>query len=201
LYASVSRATTRPLRADARRNREHLLAAAAEAFAAEGAQASLDAIARRAGVGSGTLYRHFPTREALVRAVYWARVQDACARGDALRTAPDPVAALAEWLRTLLALSTRDGVSATLLAERSQWPANFAEDCRRALSAVGVPLFDRARGGLHPGVTLDDVHALVHGIADAASAGAEPAARGERLLTLVLDGLRARRGGEGMMEP
>jgi AcrR family transcriptional regulator len=182
----------KPLRADARRNREHLLSVAAEAFATEGADASLDAIARRAGVGSGTLYRHFPTREALVRAVYWTRVEAACARGAALAAAPDPVAALSEWLRTLIALSTGDGVTATLLAGRSRWPADFADDCHRALSAAGAPLLDRAREGLRPGVTLDDVHALVHGIATASSAAADPGHRADRLLSLVLDGLLVR---------
>src|SRR3954454_21665376 len=111
---------SKPLRADARRNRDRLLAVAAEAFAADGADASLDAIARRAGVGSGTLYRHFPTREALIKAVYWARVEQVCARGAELRAAGDPVAALAEWLRLLASLSTRDGVTATLLFGQSQ---------------------------------------------------------------------------------
>jgi AcrR family transcriptional regulator len=191
----------KPLRADARRNREQLLAAAAEAFAAEGADASLDAIARRAGVGSGTLYRHFPTRDELIRAVYRARVEQACARGAALGTAPDPMAALTEWLRTLVALSTGDAVTATLLGGRSQWPPGFADDCHDALSATGRPLLDRARDGLRPGVSLDDVHALVHGIATASSTAADPADRADRLLDLVLDGLLARPGGTGMMEP
>jgi AcrR family transcriptional regulator len=190
----------KPLRADARRNREHLLSVAAEAFATEGADASLDAIARRAGVGSGTLYRHFPTREALIRAVYWARVEAACARGAALVSVADPVAALAEWLRTLIALSTRDGVTATLLDGRSRWPADFADDCHRELSATGGPLLDRARDSLRPGTTLDDVHALVHGIATASSAAAAPGDRADRLLALVLDGLLARPDGKGMME-
>jgi AcrR family transcriptional regulator len=182
----------RPLRADARRNRDRLLAVAAEAFAADGADASLDAIARRAGVGSGTLYRHFPTREALIRAVYWARVEQVCARGAELCAAGDPVAALAEWLRLLAGLSTRDGVTATLLFGQSQWPQGFADECHAAVSAAGAPLLDRARPALRPGVTLDDLHALVHGIATASSTTPAPLDRAEHLLGLVLDGLRAR---------
>jgi AcrR family transcriptional regulator len=183
---------SKPLRADARRNRDRLLAAAAEAFAEEGADASLDAIARRAGVGSGTLYRHFPTREALIRAVYWARVEQACTRGDALRAAHDPVTALSEWLRLLVALSTRDGVTATLLGGQSQWPQAFADECHAALSATGAPLLDQARSALRASVTLDDLHGLVHGVATASNASAAPAERADRLLDLVLDGLRAR---------
>jgi AcrR family transcriptional regulator len=188
---------SKPLRADARRNRDRLLAAAAEVFAEEGADASLDAIARRAGVGSGTLYRHFPTREALIRAVYWARVEQACARGDALRAAHDPVTALSEWLRLLVALSTRDGVTATLLGGQSQWPKAFADECHAALSATGGPLLDRARSALQPTVTLDDLHGLVHGVATASNASAAPTERADRLLDLVLDGVRARDGGGG----
>ena len=187
----------RPLRADARRNRDRLLAVAAEAFAADGADASLDAIARRAGVGSGTLYRHFPTREALIRAVYWARVEQVRARGDELRAADDPVSALAEWLRLLAGLSTRDGVTATLLFGESQWPQGFADECHALIHAAGVPLLDRARDALRPGVTLDDLHALVHGIATASSTAPAPLDRADRLLALVLDGLRARPAEKG----
>ncbi|NEC84068.1 TetR/AcrR family transcriptional regulator, partial [Streptomyces sp. SID7958] len=73
-------AQVRPMRADARRNRERLLAAAVEAFAAQGEGASLDDIAKRAGVGSGTLYRHFPTRRALLEAVYADRIDALAAR-------------------------------------------------------------------------------------------------------------------------
>jgi AcrR family transcriptional regulator len=187
----------RSLRADARRNRDRLLEVAAEAFAPDGADASLDAIARRAGVGSGTLYRHFPTREELIRAVYWARVEQVCARGGELRTADDPVEALSEWLRLLAGLSARDGVTATLLFGQSQWPQGFADECHEAIFAAGAPLLDRARNALRPGVTLDDLHALVHGIATASSTAPEPLERADHLLALVLDGLRARHGGRG----
>jgi AcrR family transcriptional regulator len=187
----------KPLRADARRNRDRILAVATEAFAEDGADASLDAIARRAGVGSGTLYRHFPTRESLIIAVYRARLDEACARGTALRGAPDPVAALAGWLRVLVGLSTRDGVTATLLGGRTQWPQGFADEAHSALSAVGEPLLARARPALRPDLTLDELHALVHGIATASNASDAPRERADRLLALVLDGLRSRSDQEG----
>src|SRR5687767_9418019 len=89
----------RRLRADAQRNIERLVDAAREAFTEYGAEASLDDIARRAGVGSGTLYRHFPTRLSLMEAAYRAGVEQLCARGEQLRDAEVAGEALIEWLR------------------------------------------------------------------------------------------------------
>src|SRR5438874_8443714 len=89
----------RALRADARRNVAALIAAARQAFAAEGANAPLDDIARAAGVGSGTLYRHFPTRLALVEAVYRDSVERLCAEGERLTMTRPPADALVDWLR------------------------------------------------------------------------------------------------------
>ena len=117
-----------------------------------------------------------------------------------LRDAGDPVAALAEWLRLLVGLSTRDGITATLLGGQSQWPQGFADEVHAALSATGGPLLDRARPALRPDLTLDELHALVHGIATASTAASDPGQRADRLLALVLDGLRARPDGEGMMD-
>ncbi|NEC30193.1 TetR/AcrR family transcriptional regulator, partial [Streptomyces sp. SID8111] len=94
-------AQVRPMRADARRNRERLLAAAVEAFAAQGEGASLDDIAKRAGVGSGTLYRHFPTRRALLEAVYADRIDALAARAGDLAERLPPGPALRAWLDEL----------------------------------------------------------------------------------------------------
>src|SRR5206468_1197163 len=91
-----------PLRADARRNRDRLIAAAREAFAERGADASLDDVARRAGVGPGTLYRHFPTRFALMEAVYRDGVEALCAEAYDLLSSSAPGDALASWLRSFL---------------------------------------------------------------------------------------------------
>ena len=88
----------RPLRADARRNRERVLDAARTAFAADGLSVSLDEIARRAGVGPGTLYRHFPTKEALIEAVVQDRLCRLAAEGAALRDSRDPGAAFFEFI-------------------------------------------------------------------------------------------------------
>jgi AcrR family transcriptional regulator len=94
-------AQVRPMRADARRNYERLLKAAVDAFAEHGEGASLDDIAKRAGVGSGTLYRHFPTRHALLEAAYLDRIEAIAARADALAAELPPGEALVEWLYEL----------------------------------------------------------------------------------------------------
>src|SRR5713226_8945397 len=96
--ASAPAAPSRARRADAQRNAERLLAAAREVFAEQGPDAALEEIARRAGVGIGTLYRHYPNRDALVEAVFRDRVEAAKARADALMTSTTPGEALTEWL-------------------------------------------------------------------------------------------------------
>jgi AcrR family transcriptional regulator len=92
---------TRPLRADAQRNREAILTAARETFAAEGVLTSLDGIALRAGVGNATLYRNFPTRDDLLAAVMATSIADALAEADTLAATLSPRAALTEWLKRL----------------------------------------------------------------------------------------------------
>src|SRR4051794_19434042 len=105
------------MRADAQRNRDRLTAAAQAVFGEQGAGASLDEIAKRAGVGPGTLYRHFPTREALQEAVYRDAVQRLCAAGDQLRSDADPRRALVEWMRLLLDhMITRRGLAEALVS-------------------------------------------------------------------------------------
>ncbi len=101
------------MRADARRSHERLLAAAAAAFAENGADAPLEDIARRAGVGIGTLYRHFPTRLDLQEAVFRTQVSAVCARGEELASSPSPGEAFASWLRVL----------ASYLVTKRAWPA------------------------------------------------------------------------------
>src|SRR5713226_3720268 len=95
-----------PLRADARENREHLVAAARVAFAEQGADASLIDIARRAGVGSATLYRHFPTREALLEAAYRDQIGSLVTLAQELPAAAAPLDALVAWLNAFAAYTT-----------------------------------------------------------------------------------------------
>lgn len=178
----------RPLRADARRNRDRLLKAAAAAFAAHGTHASLDDIARQAGVGPGTLYRHFPTREDLIEALIHSGVEDLVAQSEELRDAEDPLAALRTWLQQLVRhASAYRGLAESLENARSG-QGRLAAACHTQEAAAAV-LFTRARehGHIHPQVTLEDVLHLVSGIAWVTQR--QPPGRGERLLTLVLDGL------------
>src|SRR3979411_1893897 len=113
--ADHSAATVRRPRADAVRNRERVLEAAKAVFSAGGADASLEAVARAAGVGIGTLYRHFPTREALFEAVYRREVQQLADLADALKQEAQPVEALRRWLRSNVRfVATKKGMSAAL---------------------------------------------------------------------------------------
>jgi AcrR family transcriptional regulator len=136
-------AVRRP-RADAVRNRERVLEAAKAVFSAGGPDASLEAVARRAGVGIGTLYRHFPTREALFEAVYRREVQQLGELAEALKSEPDPVAALRRWLRSNVEfVATKKGMSAALALAVNSSSDLTAYSFDRLTKAVGA-LLDRA---------------------------------------------------------
>src|SRR6202166_643657 len=113
--AGQSAATLRRPRADAVRNRERVLEAAKAVFSAGGPEASLEAVAKRAGVGIGTLYRHFPTREALFEAVYRREVQQLTELAEQLKSEAEPVDALRRWLRSNVEfIATKNGMMAAL---------------------------------------------------------------------------------------
>jgi AcrR family transcriptional regulator len=177
------------MRADARRNHERLLASAREAFAAHGVEASLDDIARRAEVGPGTLYRHFPSREALLAAVYRNEVEALAAQADEIAQTHSPEEALAAWLRLQLDyIKHKRGLGAavkTMLGTDSETLAW----CRDTLRAAVGRLLARAQdaGAVRTDVEPADVLRLVHGVAMACESAPDQA---ERLLSLVLDGLR-----------
>jgi AcrR family transcriptional regulator len=112
---AVADSPSRPLRADARRNRDKILAAASAVFGEQGAEASLEEIARRAGVGIGTLYRHFPSRAELLETVYRREVDEVCDRVDDLITTLPPDEALMQWLRRFVAYAaTKKGWAGAL---------------------------------------------------------------------------------------
>ncbi|WP_249009672.1 TetR/AcrR family transcriptional regulator [Conexibacter sp. DBS9H8] len=180
--------TPRPLRADAHRNREAILAAARAAFTETGASTALEAIARRAGVGIGTLYRHFPTRPALLEAVYVDEVRQLARAAAELETLP-PWPALEAWLRRLCAyLVTKHALAAELLDHLDRGADVFAS-CRAELFAAGTPLIERARaaGAVRTDVELADIVQMVGAIAKIPSD--DPDSVG-RILTVALDGLR-----------
>jgi len=174
----------RPRRADARRNDEQLLDAARVVFAERGADASLDDIARRAGVGIGTLYRHFPTRQALLEAVFGDRVEALCAEAHDLLAAPSPGGALATWLRAVVGHITLYRGLAAALAPILDKEAEPASSWHGAIHTAGATLLARAQqsGAVRPDVGVADLLKLANAIA-VAPEGAD------RLLSLVMDGL------------
>ena len=179
----------RPLRADARRNYERLVTVAREAFSEHGAETSLDDIARRANVGPGTLYRHFPNREALLAAVYRGDVEALAEHANDFAAKLPPDEALYSWLRLQLDyIKVKRGLGSalkTMLANDSETLAWCKDTMRGALRDLLV----RAQ---QAGVVRDDVDPqivlrLVHGVGLASESAPEDA---DRLLSIVLDGLR-----------
>lgn len=181
------------MRADARRNRERLLTAARAAFAEHGIDAPLDGIAQRAGLGSGTLYRHFATRESLLREVYWGEIEAVCGRARELASSSSPAEALTSWLRSLMGLSDRKGLAAALLSGVVDSRSRFIDDCHRALTEAGEPLLRRAQasGAFRSDMTLAELFRLTHAVAWAS----ETPDQTDHLLRLILEGLRGRSDG------
>ncbi|WP_232668666.1 TetR/AcrR family transcriptional regulator [Pseudonocardia sp. TRM90224] len=185
----------RPMRADARRNYEQLLAVAREAFAQHGVDASLDDIARHAGVGSGTLYRHFPNRTALLEAVFEDRVGELIARGEALATEEPPFEALAAWMRLMAEhLSSYRGIGAALLNDDGT-KGVVVTGCHHAMAETAQLLLERAQeaGTVLPDVTPKDLLGLTNGVALASEKyGADRSTQADRLLGYVVEGIRRR---------
>jgi AcrR family transcriptional regulator len=186
----------RPRRADAQRNHDLVLAAAKEAFAEQGVDVAIDEIARRAGVGNATLYRHFPTRRELIVAVYADEVAALNGQGAALLGSDDPGGALREWLLAFIAhVATKRDLALAV----SDLPEGGAEDggegdgdgrtalfarWHESMHATAGPLLARAQqaGAVRRDLTVPELLALATGIALAGSDA-------ERLLTLIHEGL------------
>jgi AcrR family transcriptional regulator len=181
----------RPARADARRNREKLLAAARDAFTAADDTVVLETIARAAGVGIGTLYRHFPTREALVEAVYSAELDDVTASAPALLADLPPDAALRAWMDRYAAfIATKRGMIDTLRAGWASGRMATPTTRERITAVLATFLAEGARAGsLRSDVEVEDVTTMLLGVFLATAAGDTPK-RVTRLLDLLLDALR-----------
>jgi AcrR family transcriptional regulator len=178
-------------RADSRRNHERLLAAAKAAFAEQGANAPLEAIARRAGVGVGTLYRHFPAREALLAAVYQEEVRQLCAAADSLLAARRPYEALEAWLGQLVDYLATKRVILPALKAASAGEAPLAASASGAIMAAMGRLAKAAAasGEIRPEVTPEDMQRLTAGLSFGYDQpGWEPSAR--RLIRVLMDGLK-----------
>ncbi|MEU0060089.1 TetR/AcrR family transcriptional regulator [Streptomyces sp. NPDC006334] len=185
--------TTKPsaLRADARRNRERILEAAVRAFSEKGPDVAIDTIAKAAGVGSATLYRHFPTREALVEAAYRNELARVCDSAAKLLADNPPDRALRLWMDGFIDyVAAKQGMADALRAAVASGADPFAETLDKLGTALGALLRAGADAGLlRPDVDPFDVGFSLAGVALITSAP-DQRERAGRLLDLLLDGLR-----------
>jgi AcrR family transcriptional regulator len=185
--------TTRKPRADAARNRERVLEAAKAVFSAGGPEASLEAVAKRAGVGIGTLYRHFPTRDALFEAVYRREVEQLGALAERLKGETAPVDALRAWLRSNVELvATKKGMLAALALATHGRPELYAYTFDRLTEAAGT-LLDQAvsAGEIRPDISAED---LLRALVGMCYMHDQPGWQQTvlKLLDVFVDGLRVR---------
>ncbi|MFX0580100.1 TetR/AcrR family transcriptional regulator [Nocardia nepalensis] len=181
---------SRPMRADALRNYERLITVATEVFAEHGPQAPLDDIARAAGVGNATLYRHFPTRQALLEAVHRDHIEALARHADELATTRAPAEALMSWLETVVAQgSATRGLAASLLAVIGTPAESW---CRETIFDAATTLLRRAQeaGEIRSDLTAPQLLKLVNAIAIATEQDSDRDRQAHTLLGLLRDGLR-----------
>ncbi|VIO78128.1 HTH-type transcriptional repressor KstR [Bradyrhizobium ivorense] len=195
--AGPSTEIVRKPRADAVRNRERVLEAAKAVFSAGGSEASLEAVARQAGVGIGTLYRHFPTREALFEAVYRREVEQLGDLAEQLQCAPEPVEALRRWMRANVEfVATKKGMISALALVAHGSTELHAYSFDRLTKAIGTLLARAvAAGEIRGDISAEDVLRALIGMCYMHD---QPGwqATALRLLDVFVDGLRLRPAGK-----
>jgi AcrR family transcriptional regulator len=177
------------MRADARRSRERLLAAAAEVFAEHGTSAAMDDIAKRAGIGNATLYRHFPARQDLVQALLADRYDELRATAERLLDDPAPQAALVCWLQSLIARFTAyRGLAASVMDVIRDPETELSASCQ-AMRGAAAKLLARAQEAslIRPDLTITELLRLTNGIAVATEGRTDDV---PRLLSLLIEGLQ-----------
>ena len=184
-------AETKPLRADAQRNRDRLVGVAAAVFAERGIDASLEEIARRAGVGIGTLYRHFPTREHLVEVVYRREAEALCAAAGELAGKHPSDVALEQWMQRFVDyIATKRGLATSLRILLTTNSTLFSDTSGR----VSQALRQLVEAAVAEGTIRGDVDAsdVLHALSGIYSAPDTPQwrDRSRRLVSLLMDGLR-----------
>ncbi|MGW6349830.1 MULTISPECIES: SbtR family transcriptional regulator [unclassified Streptomyces] len=191
---STARVPDRPMRADARRNHDRLVGEARTSFAEHGTDASLEDIARRAGVGIGTLYRHFPNRHALMNAVFQEALSALLERSRELAGAEQPCRALVEWLGAIVTHAGEYRGLAQALMSASRDETSALAQCHTPLREAGARLLSRAQesGAVRADVSIDDLLQLTNAIALAAEQTPDDPALADRLLLLTLQGLKGR---------
>ena len=188
----MSQLAPRPLRADARRNRERVVTAAGIVFAEHGRDAQMDDVAKRAGVGVGTVYRHFPTKEALIEALAIDRFEKILATGKEALLNPDPWAAFqgAIWAGAQLTASDR---SFTEIVGELSGPMPLPEALEREMRETYTELMQRAQavGALRADLVMDDIPMFMCGIGLGARKTHPCPDAWKRHISIVIDGLRA----------
>ncbi|USX54591.1 TetR/AcrR family transcriptional regulator [Lentzea sp. HUAS12] len=176
-------------RSDARRNHARILAVAEQEVAAHGANASLEQIARVAGVGSATVRRHFPTRQELLQAVLWHRIEVLCERARELTGAPDGREALLAWLADLVTYCVGAKGLATALAYDGD--PTGPNSCASAIEEAAEPLLRKAveEGAVAPEATVAELVGLIVGIAMVTEHHSEPQKAAERLFAVAVAGI------------
>ncbi|MET9655758.1 helix-turn-helix domain-containing protein [Streptomyces sp. NPDC006510] len=189
---STAQTPPRPMRADARRNYDRLLSEARTAFAEHGTDASLEDIARRAGVGIGTLYRHFPNRHALMNAVFQEALTSLITRSRELAGARQPCEGLVEWLGAIITHAGEYRGLAQALMSTSRDETSALSQCNVPLREAGSVLLARAQasGAVRPDVSIGDLMKLTNAIALAAEQSPDDPELAGRLLMLTLQGLK-----------
>jgi AcrR family transcriptional regulator len=187
--------SARKPRADAQRNRDGLLEAAKAVFAEVGPEANLDEIARRAGLGIGTLYRHFPTREAVVEAVYRREVQQLADAAPRLIETLPPAEALRAWMRLFIDYIAAKKVIAPALKSLVGGGSTLYADSGARINEAMALLVERARasGDVRPNTDSADLLRALIGFAYV-NAAPDWEASARRLIDLLIDGLRSQRG-------
>jgi AcrR family transcriptional regulator len=191
--AGTEAPAVRPLRKDAQRNRDLLLDSAAKLFAEHGVDYPLEDVARDAGVGIGTLYRHFPTRNSLVEAVYRREVAALCDSVDHLLATLDPIDALDAWMHNFVDyVATKRGLSATLRELMDAEPDLFTET-RANIRTAAARVLDAAvaSGEIRPVLDGDDLVRAMSSICMSANDPDHPE-RASKLVAVLLDGMRPR---------
>lgn len=189
---SVRQEGVRKPRADSLRNREQLMAAAKAAFAEVGPDVALEEIARRAGVGIGTLYRHFPTRDALLSAVYRREVEQLAGAADTLLAERPPLVAFERWLHLMVDyMATKRVIAPALQASPGDGPKVYAssgEAIREALNRLAQAAVDS--GEIRSDIQTEDLFRMVMGVSHGYDRPDwEPSAR--RLIAILMAGLKA----------
>jgi AcrR family transcriptional regulator len=188
---SAKKAVPRKLRADAKRNRERILEVAKQVFTRRGAEASMDEIAKRAGIGPGTLYRHFPTRDDLLAAVYISEVEKLAEAQRKFSAALPPKEALRAWLLVFIDYIAAKKIIAPALNAMAGGPSRVFQQSGRVMEAAANALASRAVANkdLRPDIDPMDMLRAIYGVSSAGSTEDWPA-KARQLVDILIRGSR-----------